>query len=415
MVGRNASELSQEELYQLFHGRRARRDRSGAADQKHAFWDTQPVPRIDAEVREHGPLLEQTAEDIRKEPYGMAAGYEWSVVDILDDVQATEVYTLLTNNYVEDDDNMFRFDYSVPFLRWALTPPNFSPDLHLGVRSTKTGKLMAFISGVPADMRVYQTATPMVEINFLCVHKLLRSKRLAPMLIKEITRRVNTQGIFQAVYTAGVVLPKPVAQCRYYHRSLDPKKLIEVGFSRLMPRMTMTRTMRLFKLPDQPQIPGIQPMLPEHCESARNLLNQYLSQFKMAPHLSTGEFTHQLTPREGVIDSFVVLDESGVVTDLCSFYHLPSTVMRNDKHNKLYAAYSFYNVATTVTMKVLMEDALVLAKHRGMDVFNALDVMHNESFLKELKFGIGDGHLQYYLYNWKCPDMQPQDVGLVLL
>ena len=54
----------------------------------------------------------------------------------------------------------------------------------------------------------------MVEINFLCVHKKLRSKRMAPVLIKEITRRVNMEGIFQAVYTAGVVLPKPVGTCR---------------------------------------------------------------------------------------------------------------------------------------------------------------------------------------------------------
>ena len=54
----------------------------------------------------------------------------------------------------------------------------------------------------------------MVEINFLCVHKKLRSKRVAPVLIKEITRRVHQQGLFQAVYTAGVVLPKPVASCR---------------------------------------------------------------------------------------------------------------------------------------------------------------------------------------------------------
>jgi len=54
----------------------------------------------------------------------------------------------------------------------------------------------------------------MVEINFLCVHKKLRSKRVAPVLIREITRRVNMQGLFQAVYTAGVLLPKPVAKCR---------------------------------------------------------------------------------------------------------------------------------------------------------------------------------------------------------
>ena len=56
-----------------------------------------------------------------------------------------------------------------------------------------------------------------------------RSKRLAPVLIKEITRRVNLTDRWQAVYTAGVVLPRPVGRCRYYHRSLNPKKLIEVS------------------------------------------------------------------------------------------------------------------------------------------------------------------------------------------
>ncbi len=36
-----------------------------------------------------------------------------------------------------------------------------------------------------------------VEINFLCVHKKLRAKRLAPVLIKEVTRRVNKMGVWQ--------------------------------------------------------------------------------------------------------------------------------------------------------------------------------------------------------------------------
>lgn len=44
---------------------------------------------------------------------------------------------------------------------------------------------------------------------------------------------MNLQDIWQAAYTAGVVLPKPVAVCRYWHRSLNPKKLIDVGFSAL--------------------------------------------------------------------------------------------------------------------------------------------------------------------------------------
>jgi glycylpeptide N-tetradecanoyltransferase len=52
----------------------------------------------------------------------------------------------------------------------------------------------------------------------------------------------------------------------------------------------------------------------------------------------------------------------GKVTDLCSFYHLPSSVMKNEKHSKLNAAYSFYNVATTVPLPQLMDDLLVQAK-----------------------------------------------------
>lgn len=37
--------------------------------------------------------------------------------------------------------------------------------------------------------------------------------------------------------------------------------------------------------------------------------------------------------------------------------------------------------------------------------------MENKVFLEKLKFGIGDGNLQYYLYNWKCPSMDPEKVS----
>lgn len=36
----------------------------------------------------------------------------------------------------------------------------------------------------------------MAEINYLCVYKKLREKRLAPVLIKEITRRVNLTNVW---------------------------------------------------------------------------------------------------------------------------------------------------------------------------------------------------------------------------
>lgn len=261
-----------------------------------------------------------------------------------------------------------------------------------------------------------ETTASVVEVNFLCVHKKLRSKRLAPVLIKEITRRVNLCGIFQACYTAGIVLPKPVARCRYHHRSLNPKKLIDVGFSRLAPRMTMTRTIKLYALPEQPQTPGLRPLVEADCEFCCAALNHHLQKFAIAPHFSLAEFKHWMLTRADVVTSYVVEDpETHTLTDMLSFYALPSSILGNDKYRTLRAAYCYYVYANKTPLLKLMSDALILAKQLNFDVFNALDILENETFLKDLKFGIGDGHLQYYLFNWRCASVKPSEVGLVLL
>ena len=97
---------------------------------------------------------------------------------------------------------------------------------------------------------------------------------------------------------------------------------------------------------------------------------------------------HWFLPRDEIIDTYVVekpasslvksensnketngavsspskKDNSMVITDMVSFYTLPSTVMSHPTHNKLKAAYSFYNVSTVTPWVDLIGDALVLAK-----------------------------------------------------
>jgi len=367
--------------------------------------------------RTEAPIVpNREPKDIRAEPYNIPPGFEWSNVDVMDPEQREELYLLLANNYVEDDDSLFRFDYSKEFLEWALTPPGYSNDLLLGVRASSSKRLVAFISAIPVNVKVQSTSRlDVVEINFLCVHKKLRSKRLAPVLIKEITRRVNHTGVFQAVYTAGVVLPGSTATARYYHRSLNPRKLVRAGFLRLNPRMTMARMQKLYKVADQPKHALIE-MTEDHIDGVHKLLSKYLeSKFRLYVNFTKEDIAHWLLPRPGVIQSYVIAHESdkSTVTDLVSFYHLPSTILGKDE--TLYAAYSYYNVATTTSLKELMRDALVLSKSAGSDVFNALNVMENATFLDELMFRRGDGTLQYYVYNWSCPSMTQSDVGIVLL
>ncbi|EPS64434.1 hypothetical protein M569_10344, partial [Genlisea aurea] len=388
---------------------------------RHKFWETQPVGQFkdlgDTSLPE-GPIEQPISlSEVRQDPYNLPSPYEWITCDIDSEEVCAEVYNLLTHNYVEDEENMFRFNYSKGFLQWALQPPGFFRSWLIGVRAKTSKKLVAFITAVPARMRVREEIVLMAEVNFLCVHKKLRSKRLAPVMIKEVTRRVHLENIWQAVYTAGVVLPTPITTCQYWHRSLNPKKLIDVGFSRLGARMTMSRTIKLYKLPEHTVSPGFRKMEAHDIPAVTRLLRNYLKQFAVAPDFSEDDVEHWLLPKTDIIDSYLVESpDSHEITDFCSFYTLPSSILGSAAHSVLKAAYSFYNVSTRTPLIQLMNDALIVAKKMDFDVFNALDVMQNEGFLKELKFGPGDGKLHYYLYNYRLKQvLRSSELGLVLL
>ncbi|KAL9103477.1 MAG: hypothetical protein Q9163_001473 [Psora crenata] len=381
------------------------------------FWQTQPVPRFDDERQaEEGAIKEIDPEKVPKEPPPILEGFEWVTMDLSDEKQLEEVYELLRGHYVEDDEAMFRFNYSASFLNWALKAPGWRKEWHVGVRASKPQKLVAFISGLPVQLRVRSRVLKCSEINFLCVHKKLRSKRLAPVLIQEITRRCYVLGIFQAIYTAGIVLPKPVSSCRYYHRSLDWLKLYEVGFCPLPSNSTKARQITRYHLPSSTSTPGLRAMIAKDIPAVQDLLDRYLKRFNLAPNFDKDEISHWLLngqqPIEQVIWAYVVEDPNTFnITDFFSFYSLESQVIGNQKHDNVRAAYLFYYATKHAFAKdekglkerlnELMNDALILAKRLNFDVFNALTLLDNPLFLEQQKFGPGDGQLHYYLYNYR--------------
>lgn len=386
----------------------------------HEFWGTQPVPQEGAELKEEGPIESKVLADVRQDPYPLATPLEWCSPNIEDPAQLTEVYELLRDNYVEDDDSLFRFNYSKEFLAWAMTPPWYFRDWMVGVRRKADSKLLGFISGVPCNIKMGNISQRICEINFLCVHKVLRNKRLAPILIKEVTRRVNKQNIWQAVYTAGVELPKPFATCQYFHRSLNPQKLVEINFSKIGHQFErfskpLDAMKRNYALPAR-QLPRLRPMTREDTEGVTKLLQAHWQTYRVAPAFDVEEAGHWLLPRERVVYSFVIADAvTQEITDFVSFYALSSTVIGNTKHSELNAAYGYYYAATKVPLTALITEALIIAKEKGFDVFNVLTLMQNQAFLKELKFGQGDGFLRFYFYNWNFSALKPEELGLVML
>lgn len=260
----------------------------------------------------------------------------------------------------------------------ALMSPGWRKEWHVGVRATKSRKLVASISGVPTQVRVRGQKIKVTEINFLCIHKKLRSKRLAPVLIKEITRRCYLNGIYQAVYTAGVVLPTPVSSCRYYHRPLDWLKLYEVGFSPLPAGSTKARQITKNHLPSTTSTPNLRPMETKDVDAVHDLLERYLREFQVNQAFEREEIEHWLVykgnpQKEQVVWSYVVEDpETHKITDFFSFYNLESTVIQHPKHDCVRAAYLYYYATETAfsndskalknRLQMLMNDALILAK-----------------------------------------------------
>ncbi|KAG9102973.1 glycylpeptide N-tetradecanoyltransferase [Ceratobasidium sp. 370] len=396
---------------------------------EHKFWKTQPVPQIgDEKPTEDGPIEpSKPAEEIKQEPYALPSGYEWSTVDIMEPDQAKEVHELLSANYVEDMEAAFRFRYSAEFFAWALQPPGYHEEWLIGVRVSSNRKLVAFIAGVPLKLRVRQNILDVSEINFLCIHKKLRSKRLAPVLIKEVTRRCHLRGIFQAIYTAGVVIPTPISTARYHHRLIQVEKLVEAGFTHVPRGSTLARMLRLNSVPSETKTAGLREMEDGDIKEVLALYETYMRRFTLAPIMSEEEMRHHMLSGRGigepidgrrqaqVVWAYVVQNpETNAITDFFSFYSLPSTITKSTKHEVVDAAYLFYyatdqaggEAAIKARIQALVVDALVIANKAKFDVFNALTLMDNYPFLKELNFGQGDGYLNYYLYNWRTAPLE---------
>ncbi|KAJ7243575.1 Myristoyl-CoA:protein N-myristoyltransferase, N-terminal domain-containing protein [Mycena haematopus] len=394
----------------------------------HKFWATQPVPQIgDEPPLEDGPIEpSKPREEVRQEAYPLPNDFEWTTVDIMDPTQNKELHDLLSLHYVEDVNASIRFKYSAEFLRWALTPPGFFKEWHVGVRVSANKKLIAFISGVPITLRVRGKEIAAGEVNYICIHKKLRSKRLAPVLIKEVTRQIHLQGIFQAIYTAGAVIPTPISVCRYYHRPLNVPKLLAVGFASVPRNSTVARMTRVHKLADRPTL-AVRPMEEKDVDSFAELFARYMERFDMAPIMTRADIRHHFLssqgtgsgpgPRPGQVTWTYVVEnpETHKISDFFSFYYLPSTVLQAQSAYDMIEAGYLYYYATDVAFEdgaeadgrlknrlhTLIGDALIVANNAKMDVFNALTLMDNVPILSDLKFGAGDGYLNFYLYNWR--------------
>ena len=177
---------------------------------------------------------------------------------------------------------------------------------------------------------------------------------------------------------------------------------------------------KLYELADTPDLPpgfSIRKTFKKDAKVLRDIINNYLSKFEIRAHFTKREVEHWFTQQDNIIECFVVLDENKKICDLFSFYNLPSSIIGHKKYKELKAAYAYYLIPNKLTMHQLVRACMIIAKDKGYDVFNMLDIMDNGQVFEDLLFCKGDGFLQYYFYNWihSKKVLHPREIGIVLM
>lgn len=323
------------------------------------FWYKQPVPH-NGEVGE----IEKD-KTIQDDAFKLPDGFSWVECSI------DEAHKLLKDHYVCDE--TFKLSYSIETLKWAAEIPGYK---NIGICKNDTEELIGYVSSVPVTVRVIDTSLKMVQINFLCVHPHHRSEGFAPLLISEIKRLANHKGIKQAIYTAVTEIPKPIIKAHYWHRFLNVKRLVKTGFyqtNRLREKYFEVHGRSMFRRMTSRDIPKV-----------TKIVKKYFEKFKIAPVINEQWVRYWLLP----IHSYV----NDQTEDLVSFYEIPYD--RVDGKDSIKQVYGLYMIGD------VYNDAFILARNLGYDVFNTLDTGTYIEDLEKMKFLKGTGHVYYYLFNW---------------
>lgn len=372
------------------------------------FWNTQLLPRD----QEEGQIAFFELEKMKKEPFSLPQGFFWRQFDIADNEKDLElVLKFLHDFYSSDTSGRFRLRYPAETLRWILCTSDHRKEFHIGVM--KGEELIGMITGTPGSYIIGKLSPVLVSISFLCIKTGYRGKNLAPILIREITRRITLIGITAgwqgAIHTSSLDLPHVVSRAVYYHRPLNVKKLLNVGFCHRHGKLTAKGTIKYYQFRQEMVNTNLRPMEEKDVPEVLQFLTNHLNNFVMKNSFSEKEFRYIFFPRKDVVQTYVLF-EKGKIVGFASYYLNEMSV--SDSSQIIKTAYLIYLIEPPGSN--LMDDILIIANNSGIDLFTCTNIMKNSDFLQRCKFSKGSGKANYYFYNWKCEKIEPSEMAIVL-
>lgn len=342
------------------------------------FWNTQPVNR----GWSNGAI--EHAVETTTIPTGLPEGFEWIRMN-----DSNAICNFLENFYVEDTTSMYRLSYSREFFKFLFAHPRHREEYSLGL--THNQRLIGYILAREHRLETSDNEFPAVSINFLCIDKEFRMQNFAPLLIKEITRIVNSNGIFQAVFTAEKDYGFAIARARYYHYPMNAKNLIQACM--------------IDDIDEAKAIPDLRSgtVLLQNPAEIYDLYHRSVCNFVLHEKIEPEIFNQVFARNENLVT--VVNKETG---EFASFFVIDTKCTKYGIVLK--RAYLYYWSGTSE----IVRDAIAYSHTIGIDMFDILNIARNGQAIHDLKLAEGSGVLYYHLFNLNEKILPSSEINFIL-
>lgn len=405
------------------------------------FWNNQPVNK-----EEYSSFINGKITILKQDIFAnyLPENLSWMTLDITNDNTLNMVYQFLSDHYITDVNKMYRLDYSKEFIRWSWMSPDYNKELHLGVIYTNPNDnvsiLVGVVIGTPMNIKINNIDTKLVGINFLCIHNELRNKQLAPLIIKEITRRSVLLNMDIALYTVAKKVTKPFSKCRFSNIYLNIKKLEECvflpkGYTDGKLQSDLALALTVYTTPYKVRVMTI-----DDIDILYELLPSFMSKYKVYQTFTKCEIRHYFLnnivqtyiieemEHERVIPTCIfdivkksIFKKKPKIIGMFSIYSLPSRLLFKNKNSHINFAHLYYYFYDNqyINMNDIMREACLYCKKSNYDIMSLLNIM-DYKYINSKRYidnnnEDDDYNLYYYMYNYIINDIENDKLGVMLM
>lgn len=317
-----------------------------------------------------------------------------------------EIFNLLNNHYIEDDQHIVRLIYSRDFIYWYIK--NITSGLILGLLYKKN--LVGIITSMLTEIMVNDEKIKIAYIDFLCVQTNIRGIGLGTCLYEEINLRLRNMGIMRIYFTSQItgkfsqicsdsnsLIPKNMEEIRSFcttHDYIIPinyPKLKQIGFLDECEKPNYY-LICLGISNDNP----LHLMAPTDIDDVVSKLNKFMNKYIVRPYFTKENARYFLFPKKNIVYSFVKKNSDGKITDFISVYkNYLYCIEKNIIINVAHLAYYFYETLNlTELVSYLLEK---LSRHKIDQLY--FRNMADNSEINITKFVANGRGLNHYMNN----------------